>query len=308
MDSSMNHAVEELLHTYGETGGINYLAAAATLPSRIAIESACADLMSLMFPGFRSEGLVSSEDLAETTRTSVKSLYARLKTEMCRSLGKVPPSQDAEAKADEFLESFFSELPRLRRILWTDIDAAYEGDPAAKSYEEIVLAYPALEAIAIQRMAHVLYAKNLPLIPRIMTEWAHSRTGIDIHPGAQIASHFFIDHGTGVVIGETCEIGSRVKLFHGVTLGARSFQKDEHGRIKKGGKRHPKVEDDVTIYPNSTVLGGETVIGARSTIGGNVFLVQSVPPDSLVYYEEKQLRIVPKKKYKPMTTRDEFRE
>jgi len=304
----MNHAVEELLHTYGETGGINYLAAAATLPSRIAIESACADLMSLMFPGFRSEGLVSSEDLAETTRTSVKSLYARLKTEMCRSLGKVPPSQDAEAKADEFLESFFSELPRLRRILWTDIDAAYEGDPAAKSYEEIVLAYPALEAIAIQRMAHVLYAKNLPLIPRIMTEWAHSHTGIDIHPGAQIASHFFIDHGTGVVIGETCEIGSRVKLFHGVTLGARSFQKDEHGRIKKGGKRHPKVEDDVTIYPNSTVLGGETVIGARSTIGGNVFLVQSVPPDSLVYYEEKQLRIVPKKKYKPMTTRDEFRE
>ena len=304
----MNHAVEELLHTYGETGGINYLAAAATLPSRIAIESVCADLMSLMFPGFRSEGLVSSEDLAETTRTSVKSLYARLKTEMCRSLGKVPPSQDAEAKADEFLESFFSELPRLRRILWTDIDAAYEGDPAAKSYEEIVLAYPALEAIAIQRMAHVLYAKNLPLIPRIMTEWAHSRTGIDIHPGAQIASHFFIDHGTGVVIGETCEIGSRVKLFHGVTLGARSFQKDEHGRIKKGGKRHPKVEDDVTIYPNSTVLGGETVIGARSTIGGNVFLVQSVPPDSLVYYEEKQLRIVPKKKHKPMTTRDEFRE
>ena len=304
----MNHAVEELLHTYGETGGINYLAAAATLPSRIAIESVCADLMSLMFPGFRSEGLVSSEDLAETTRTSVKSLYARLKTEMCRSLGKVPPSQDAEAEADEFLESFFSELPRLRRILWTDIDAAYEGDPAAKSYEEIVLAYPALEAIAIQRMAHVLYAKNLPLIPRIMTEWAHSRTGIDIHPGAQIASHFFIDHGTGVVIGETCEIGSRVKLFHGVTLGARSFQKDEHGRIKKGGKRHPKVEDDVTIYPNSTVLGGETVIGARSTIGGNVFLVQSVPPDSLVYYEEKQLRIVPKKKHKPMTTRDEFRE
>jgi serine O-acetyltransferase len=227
---------------------------------------------------------------------------------MCRSLGKVPPSQDAEAKADEFLESFFSELPRLRRILWTDIDAAYEGDPAAKSYEEIVLAYPALEAIAIQRMAHVLYTKNLPLIPRIMTEWAHSRTGIDIHPGAQIASHFFIDHGTGVVIGETCEIGSRVKLFHGVTLGARSFQKDEHGRIKKGGKRHPKVEDDVTIYPNSTVLGGETVIGARSTIGGNVFLVQSVPPDSLVYYEEKQLRIVPKKKHKPMTARDEFRE
>ena len=144
-------------------------------------------------------------------------------------------------------------------------------------------------------MAHELYLTGLPLIPRIMTEWAHSRTGIDIHPGAKIGSHFFIDHGTGVVIGETTEIGSRVKLYHGVTLGARSFQKDEHGKIKKGGKRHPKVEDDVTIYPNSTVLGGKTVIGARSTIGGNVFLVQSVPPDSLVYYEEKQLRIVPKR-------------
>jgi serine O-acetyltransferase len=183
----------------------------------------------------------------------------------------------------------------LRKMLWTDIDAAYEGDPAAKSYEEIILAYPALEAIAIQRMAHELYLQQLPLIPRIMTEWAHSRTGIDIHPGAKIGSHFFIDHGTGVVIGETCEIGTRVKLYHGVTLGARSFQKDEGGKIKKGGKRHPTVEDDVTIYPNSTVLGGETVIGARTTIGGNVFLVQSVPADSLVSYEETQLHIVQKR-------------
>jgi serine O-acetyltransferase len=294
MDSNMNRAVNELLHTYSETGGINYLDAAATLPSRLAIESACAELMSLMFPGFRSEALVSSQDLAETTRTRIRNLHARLKTEMCRSLGKIPPNEATEAKAEELLSAFLAGLPPVRRILWTDIDAAYEGDPAAKSYEEIILAYPALEAIAIYRMAHLLYDK-VPLIPRIMTEWAHSRTGIDIHPGAQIGSHFFIDHGTGVVIGETCEIGSRVKLYHGVTLGARSFQKNEHGKIKKGGKRHPKVEDDVTIYPNSTVLGGETVIGARSTIGGNVFLVQSVPPDSLVYYEEKQLRIVPKR-------------
>jgi len=251
----------------------------------------------LMFPGFRSEALVSSEDLAETTRARIRNLHARLKTEICRSLGKIPPNEAIEAKADEILSSFMSKLPQLRRVLWTDIDAAYEGDPAAKSYEEIILAYPALEAIAIYRMAHELYDK-VPLVPRIMTEWAHSRTGIDIHPGAKIGPHFFIDHGTGVVIGETSEIGSRVKLYHGVTLGARSFQKDEHGKIKKGGKRHPKVEDDVTIYPNSTILGGETVIGARSTIGGNVFLVQSVPPDSLVYYEEKQLRIMPKRPHK----------
>ena len=295
MDSNMNHAVTDLLQTYSETGGINYLDAAATLPSRLAIEAACAELMSLMFPGFRSEALVSSEDLAETTRTRIRNLHARLKTEICRSLGKVPPDQATEEKAEEFLAVFLAELPSVRRVLWTDIDAAYEGDPAAKSYEEIILAYPSLEAIAIYRMAHLLYDK-VPLIPRIMTEWAHSRTGIDIHPGAEIGSHFFIDHGTGVVVGETCEIGSRVKLYHAVTLGARSFLKDEHGKIKKGGKRHPTLEDDVTIYPNSTVLGGETVIGARSTIGGNVFLIQSVPPDSLVYYEEKQLQILPKRR------------
>jgi serine O-acetyltransferase len=305
MDSNMNHAVTDLLQTYSETGGINYLDAAATLPSRLAIEAACAELMSLMFPGFRSEALVSSEDLAETTRTRIRNLHARLKTEICRSLGKIPPDQATEEKAVEVLSVFLAELPPVRRVLWTDVDAAYEGDPAAKSYEEIILAYPALEAIAIYRMAHLLYDK-VPLIPRIMTEWAHSRTGIDIHPGAKIGSHFFIDHGTGAVIGETCEIGSRVKLYHSVTLGARSFQKDEHGKIKKGGKRHPTLEDDVTIYPNSTVLGGETVIGARSTIGGNVFLVQSVPPDSLVYYEEKQLRIVPKKPRKTTEERDGF--
>jgi len=307
MDSANRDAVNELLQTYGETGGINYLDAAATLPSRLAIEAACAELMSLMFPGFRSEALVSSEDLADTTRTRIRNLHARLKTEICRSLGKIPPDETTEAKAEEVLSTFLKELPLVRRVLWTDIDAAYEGDPAAMSYEEIILAYPSLEAIAIHRMAHLLYNK-VPLIPRIMTEWAHSRTGIDIHPGAEIGSHFFIDHGTGVVIGETTKIGARVKLYHAVTLGARSFQKDEHGKIKKGGKRHPTVEDDVTIYPGSTILGGETVIGARSTIGGNAFLTQSVPPDSLVYYEEKQLRIVPKRKHKSATTRDEFRE
>jgi serine O-acetyltransferase len=295
MNLNGSDPVDRLLQTYSETGGINYLDSAATLPSRSAIESACADLMSLMFPGFRGEALFDSRDLPDVTRSRMKNLHARLKPEICKSFGDYPASNETERKAEALLDFFMSQLPELRKMLWTDIDAAFEGDPAAKSYEEIILAYPALEAIAIQRMAHILYLKELPLIPRIMTEWAHSRTGIDIHPGAKIGSHFFIDHGTGVVIGETCEIGSRVKLYHAVTLGARSFQKDEHGKIKKGGKRHPTVEDDVTIYPNSTVLGGETVIGARTTIGGNVFLAQSVPPDSLVYYEEKQLQIVPKR-------------
>src|SRR5213596_3934861 len=205
MATTTRDAVDELLQTYGETGGINYLAAAASRPSRLSIEAACTELMSLMFPGFRSEALVSSEDLADTTRIRVRHLHARLKTEICRSLGKIPPDEATEAKAEEVLSEFLKQLPSVRRLLWTDIDAAYEGDPAARSYEEIILAYPSLEAIAIQRMAHVLYEMHLPLIPRIMTEWAHSRTGIDIHPGAKIGSHFFIDHGTGVVIGETCE-------------------------------------------------------------------------------------------------------
>src|SRR5260370_24821063 len=287
MDKNGTNAVNDLLATYGETGGINYLAAAATLPSREVIEEACSDLMSLMFPGFRGEALADSEDLPDITKSRIRSLRIRLKPEICKSFGDYPANDETKRKADEILDFFVSQLPEVRKILWTDIDASYEGDPAAKSYEEIILAYPALEAIAIYRMAHLLYDK-VPLIPRIMTEWAHSRTGIDIHPGAKIGPHFFTDHGTGAVIGETCEIGSRVKLYHSVTLGARSFQKDEHGKIKKGGKRHPTLEDDVTIYPNSTVLGGETVIGARSTIGGNVFLVQSVPADSFVYYDDKQ--------------------
>ena len=306
MDMTVRDAVDDLLQTYSETGGINYLDAAAVLPSRRSIESACAELMSLMFPGFRGEALVDSTDLPDVTRSRIRNLRNTLKPEICKSFGDFPPRPQTQTKAEDLLDYFMSALPDLRKMIWTDIDAAYEGDPAAKSYEEIILAYPSIEAIAIQRMAHVLYEKELPLIPRIMTEWAHSRTGIDIHPGAKIGSHFFIDHGTGAVVGETCDIGARVKLYHAVTLGARSFQKDEHGKIKKGGKRHPTVEDDVTIYPNSTVLGGSTVIGARSTIGGNVFLVQSVPPDSLVYYEEKQLRVVPKRKREVTNARDEF--
>lgn len=295
MKSVAHDGAEELLQTYEEDGGINYLAAAAILPSRSTIDHACAELMSLMFPGFRGEPLVHSDDLPQVTRSRLRNLHSRLKPEFCKSLGKYPADEQTGKRAEKLITGFFARLPALRKMLWTDIDAAYEGDPAAKSYEEIILAYPALEAIGIQRMAHELYLNNLPLIPRIMTEWAHSRTGIDIHPGARIGSHFFIDHGTGVVIGESTQIGARVKLYHGVTLGARSFQKDEQGKIKKGGKRHPTVEDDVTIYPGSTILGGETVIGARSTIGGNVFLSQSVPPDSLVYYEETQLKILDKK-------------
>ena len=258
--------------------------------------------MSLMFPGFRGEALADSEDLPDITKSRIRNLRIRLKPEICKSFGDYPASEETKRKADEILDFFVSQLPDVRKILWTDIDAAYEGDPAAKSYEEIILAYPSLEAIAIYRMAHLLYGK-VPLIPRIMTEWAHSRTGIDIHPGAQIGSHFFIDHGTGVVVGETTQIGSHVKLYQGVSFIARSLGA---GRNLHGQKRHPTIEDGVCIYAGTTIMGGDTVIGANSTIGANVFLTKSVPPHSLVYYEEKEVRVVPKRKREPATAGDEF--
>lgn len=275
-------AVEGLSNTHG-----------VNLPSKQEVGAICEDLLQVMFPGFHDVEPVSDGSLPVLTRHRVARLHERLAEQVGRSLRVEEPGCPRE-RAWKLAGEFLSALPALRRVLATDVEAAYEGDPAARSTAEIVLSYPCVEAIAIQRLAHWLYKAGVPLLPRIMTEWAHGRTGIDIHPGAEIGTHFFIDHGTGVVIGETCRIGNRVKLYHGVTLGARSFAKDESGRIVKGGKRHPDVEDGVTIYPNSTILGGETVIGAGSTIGANVFLMQSVPPNTLVTYEEKQLRFFEK--------------
>ena len=236
MATTKRDAIEELLQTYGETGGINYLAAAASLPSRLSIEAACTELMSLMFPGFRSEALVSSEDLADTTRIRVRHLHARFKTEICRSLGKIPPDEATEAKAEEVLANFSSSCHRCAECFGRTSMPLTKATRPPQAYEEIILAYPALEAIAIYRMAHLLYGK-VPLIPRIMTEWAHSRTGIDIHPGAQIGSNFFIDHGTGVVIGETTQIGVARETLPGGLL---------HCALARGGtgkiaerKRHP---------------------------------------------------------------------
>lgn len=174
-------------------------------------------------------------------------------------------------------------LPQLRRTLQTDIAAAYNGDPAAVSTEEILLSYPSIEAISIYRIAHILYTEKVPIIPRIMTEYAHQLTGIDIHPGAAVGHSFFIDHGTGVVIGETCVIGNNVKLYQGVTLGAKSFQLDENNNPVKGIKRHPNIDDNVIIYSGATILGGDTTVGHDSVIGGNVWLTHSVPPHSTVY-------------------------
>ena len=281
MDNRQEQIVTSLLASYSEIGGINHLDA-ANLPSKRVIGGMCDDLLQVLFPGFFSEEVVSSEELPLITNERVAGIRERLGAELRRSLRlKITAKEDLRSEANKLCCSFLGKLPVVRQLLHTDVEAAYEGDPAARSFEEIIVAYPFLEAIAIQRLANVLYREGVPLIPRMMTEWAHSRTGIDIHPGATIGSHFFIDHGTGVVIGETCVIGSHVKLYHGVTLGARSFAKDEHGKLVKGIKRHPNVEDFVTIYPNATILGGDTTIGARSTIGANVFLMESLPADTL---------------------------
>jgi serine O-acetyltransferase len=176
-------------------------------------------------------------------------------------------------------------------VLATDVQAAYEGDPACKSPAEVIFCYPGLEAITVYRLAHLLYELNIPFIPRMMTEWAHSRTGIDIHPGATIGEYFFIDHGTGVVVGETCHIGERVKLYQGVTLGALSFATDGDGHLVRGQKRHPTIEDRVVVYANATILGGRTVVGHDSVIGSSVWLTSSVAPHSTVVMERPRLRI-----------------
>jgi serine O-acetyltransferase len=286
---SRTHLLNAILDSYRESGGINHVDR-SNLPSKKAVSSLSDDLLHLLFPGFFSEEAVSSKELPDAAQEIIDRIAVQLESAIAVSLRirqETAKEADPNREAIAITERFFAGIPAVRALLKTDVEAAYAGDPAARSLEEIVLAYPGLEAVAIQRVAHLLYKEDVPLLPRMMTEWAHSRTGIDIHPGASIGSHFFIDHGTGVVIGETCIIGDRVKLYHGVTLGARSFQKDEQGEIIKGLRRHPRVEDDVVIYPNGIILGGDTVIGARSTIGANVFLMKSVPPDTLLVRGEQ---------------------
>jgi serine O-acetyltransferase len=196
--------------------------------------------------------------------------------------------------AETVTDYLLGELPKIREFLKGDVAAAYDGDPAAKSFEEIVISYPCITAISTHRIAHELYFKDVPLIPRIMSECAHRRTGIDIHPGATIGKNFFIDHGTGVVIGETAIIGDNVKIYQGVTLGALSFAKDERGRIIKGGKRHPTIEDNVTIYAEATILG-DVVIGKGTVVGGNVWVKESVPAGVMVLMANPDLVYKPQK-------------
>ncbi len=291
----MKSLVEELLESYAECGGIKHLNG-TNLPSKMAVAALTQDLLHVIFPGFIAEQQVAMEDLPHETETILRSLQKRLKREIAKSLAVQPVAgQTAESLTFEFL----GKLCEVRNLIQTDVDAAFQGDPAASSKEEVVLAYPGVEAVAVFRMAHVLFKMEVAFLPRMMTEWAHSRTGIDLHPGADIGTHFFIDHGTGVVIGGTSKIGNRVRLYQGVGLVARSLAKnverDDKG-LAVGGKRHPTVGDDVTIYANSTIVGGDTVIGDRTIVGGNVWLNRSVPPDSIALYEAQQLSIHPRQR------------
>ena len=291
VDKDLGKITEAILNSYATGGGMNNIDG-SNLPSKRAIASICEDLLQLLFPGFHDAEPIHSKDLRRVTTHRIYSIAERLSEEVCKSLRLGEPGCPQE-RADAVVQQFLDTVPHVRSLLRTDVEAAFEGDPAAGSYDEIILAYPYLEAIAIQRSAHMLYCHHIPLIPRMMTEWAHSRTGIDIHPGAHLHSHFFIDHGTGVVIGETSVIGHHVKMYQGVSLVARSLA---GGQQLKGKKRHPTVEDHVTIYAGTTIIGGDTVIGEGSTIGANVFLTHSIPPRSLVFYEENQLRILDKNK------------
>ena len=289
---------DQLIASYANVGGINHLDG-ANLPSKSGIVGITTDLLQLLFPGFFNNKVTHSSEIKMETALLMDAVAGRLEDEIIKSISHNPPSEAADktprVTAKELTMKFLSELPSVREILTTDVDAAFDGDPAAKSKEEIIVSYPFIEAISVQRMAHVLYREKVALLPRIMTEWAHTRTGMDLHPGATIGNHFFIDHGTGCVIGETCEIGNHVKLYHGVTLGARSTS---GGQQLAGVKRHPTIEDHVTIYPGATILGGQTTIGAHSTIGGNVFIMDSVKPNSLVIYDGLDMRVLDKQEKK----------
>jgi serine O-acetyltransferase len=277
-----------MVRSYAELGAINHLGA-AQLPSKAVVAAITQDLLHLLFPGFYDDDHLEGKELGPAVTDLLGSLEKVLEKEMAKSLPKGGGGESVSSK----VRSFLSRIPTVRAVLKTDVEAVLAGDPAARNVEEILLAYPGIEAIAVQRMAHELYLLGAPLLPRMMTEWAHSRTGIDIHPGATIGPSFFIDHGTGIVIGETTEIGREVRIYHGVTLGARSVSGAE---TLRGRKRHPTIEGDVVIYANSSILGGETVIGKGSIIGGNVWLTQSVPAGSVVFNKLETGQTMPEKK------------
>ncbi|TWT31185.1 Serine acetyltransferase [Posidoniimonas corsicana] len=286
---------DRLVETYSQHAIINHLDH-CPLPKYEAVIDSIQDLKEILFPGYRRREGLHHGNIEYYVGDLVDRLHDALTKQVGRALlheagGHCEDGTDFEALGQAKVLEFLDRLPQVRAQLATDVQAAYDGDPACKCPAEVIFCYPGLEAVTVHRLAHELYKLEIPFIPRMMAEWSHARTGIDIHPGATIGEYFFIDHGTGVVIGETCRIGDHVKIYQGVTLGAVSFPTDENGQLVRDQKRHPTIEDHVVVYANATILGGRTVIGEGSVIGSSVWLTKSVAPNTTVTMEAPSLRI-----------------
>jgi serine O-acetyltransferase len=280
--SNLDDRIARILESYEADGGIN-LTDAQNFPNRQSVVAALNDIESVIFPGFREDITLDRETLRFVTGERLHRIVRNLTNEVLKAIKYICLMSNRDGSgcykySEQIVLALIDEIPEFRRLSASDAKAALEGDPAARSVEEVILSYPGLEALLVHRIAYFLFTKGVPIIPRIMSEYVHGKTGIDIHPGATIGEECFIDHGTGVVIGETAIIGRRVKIYQGVTLGALSVRKSMADK-----KRHPTIEDEVTIYAGSTILGGETVIGKGSTIGGNSWIVESVAPGTKVF-------------------------
>ena len=284
----LNDIVAGIAKNYSEREEIFFTDPNKHFPNKLAIVNIVKDLRRVMFPRYFGDetptGINPEYFIGETLIRIEDSLRRELREALLFRGGLA--TEELNARVDQICATFFSRLPEIQRILLTDVQAAFDGDPAAQSKEEIIFSYPGFFAIFVYRIAHELYVQDVPLIPRIMSEYAHGRTGVDINSGATIGEYFFIDHGTGIVIGETTVIGDHVKLYQGVTLGAKSFELDGNGNPVKGIKRHPNIGNGVIIYANATILGGTTTIGDNAVIGGNVWITRSVEPGTTVSYSE----------------------
>ena len=294
-ETELQAVTEQLVESYSACGRLHHLGH-EPLPSGDAVADILADLREVIYPGYGRRQALHPGNIVYHVGTLIDGLHDKLTEQITRALRHDRCRGDADfdcsAEAQQKAVALLRRLPAVRDLLEQDAEAAYRGDPAAKSHHEIIFCYPGLEAITVYRIAHELTRVGVPYIPRMMTELAHSRTGIDIHPGARIEAGFFIDHGTGVVIGETTEIGRNVKLYQGVTLGALSFDRDGAGELVHGTyKRHPTLRDDVVVYANATILGGQTVVGEGAVIGSNVWLTKSVEPYAVVVLDNPQHKV-----------------
>ena len=297
--TSLPQLVEQISENYAVYGGINHLDG-KDLPSKKVVIEILKDILSVLFPGYLGKEKITKTNIQQYLSKTLESIYSSLVIEVDKSL-KYFCKKDKKCAEDicrEFAQvivgEVLDEICNIRILLSGDIKAAYEGDPAARSVDEVILSYPCVLAISTYRVAHQLHVRGVPLIPRIMSEYAHSMTGIDIHPGATIGKNFFIDHGTSVIIGETAEIGDNVKIYQGVTLGALSFPRDEKGNLIKGIKRHPTVGNNVIIYSNASILGEKAIIGDNSTIGGNVWITTKIPKGTIITHKPPKHKVTQK--------------